>query len=272
MVLPSGFALPPLPYLFVLLLAVGVVGGTLWRVSPPVGERTVVAFAPWIVVGSGLHALYQVRLPPAVVEPLLGTPAVYLTTFAVAGTVWLAVFSLSSLPVARTLAVTGIAAVLPVVGLGVQYGVANGSLRLFWPFVGLVTAVVLTGLLWGGTRYLYPDVAVVTGAVGALVLFGHSLDAVSTAVGIDVLNFGERTPVSRLILEFAHGLPTADVIGVGWLFVLVKVALAEFIVVLFADYVAEEPTEGYLLLGLVAAVGLGPGAYNLLLFAIAPPV
>lgn len=36
-----------------------------------------------------------------------------------------------------------------------------------------------------------------------------------------------------------------------------------------ADYVREEPTEGYLLLGLVAAVGLGPGVHNLVLFSIA---
>jgi uncharacterized membrane protein len=31
----------------------------------------------------------------------------------------------------------------------------------------------------------------------------------------------------------------------------------------------EEPREGAALLGFVAAVGLGPGAHNLLLFAIA---
>jgi len=268
MVLPSGFALPPLPYLLGILLAVGVVGGLLWRATPTVRERTVVAFAPWVVVGASLHVLYQVQFAPAVVRPLLGTPSVYLTTFAVAGLVWLLALRQDSLPVETTLGVTGVVAMLPVVGAAFWYAVGNDSLRLLWPFVALVVAVVLTGMLWAGTRQTFPDVAVVTGAVGALVLFGHSLDAVSTAVGIDVLGFGERTPVSRAILDVAHALPTADVIGVGWLFVLVKVAIAEFVVMLFADYVAEEPTKGYLLLGLIAAVGLGPGAHNLLLFAI----
>ncbi|MCO8268932.1 DUF63 family protein, partial [Haloferax sp. AB510] len=111
--------------------------------------------------------------------------------------------------------------------------------------------------------------AAAAGSLGLLAIFGHALDALSTAVGIDVLGFGERTPLSRIILEAAAALPTAEVIGVGWLFVLVKLVVAGFVVALLADYVREDPTEGALLLGLVAAVGLGPGVHNLLLFAIA---
>jgi uncharacterized membrane protein len=56
---------------------------------------------------------------------------------------------------------------------------------------------------------------------------------------------------------------------VGWLFVLVKLAVAGAVVVYFAAYVREEPTHANALLGLVAAVGLGPGVHNLLLFAVA---
>ncbi|WP_227353623.1 DUF63 family protein [Haladaptatus salinisoli] len=268
MVLPEGFALPPLAYLLPLLLAVGLVGWLLWRAEPTVSERTVVAFAPWMVVGAGLHALYQVRAIPASVAPLFGTPSVYLTTFVVAGGVWLFALRRLRTPVPRVLAGTGTAGVVLVVAAALWYGFTHDSLHLFWPFVGLVVAVLLTGALWIATQFFYPDVAVITGAVGVLTLFGHALDSVSTAIGIDVLNATERTPISRAILEFAGMLPTADVIGVGWLFVLVKLAIAEFVVLLFADYVAEEPTEGYLLLGVVAAVGLGPGAHNLLLFAI----
>jgi len=37
---------------------------------------------------------------------------------------------------------------------------------------------------------------------------------------------------------------------------------------LLADSVREDPAEGRLLFVLVAAVGLGPGAHNLLLFTI----
>jgi uncharacterized membrane protein len=47
------------------------------------------------------------------------------------------------------------------------------------------------------------------------------------------------------------------------------VALATGVVLLLTDYVEEAPREGVLLLGLVAAVGLGPGAHNLVLFTVA---
>jgi len=59
------------------------------------------------------------------------------------------------------------------------------------------------------------------------------------------------------------------VVGEGWLFLLVKLAVASAVVWLFAGYIRETPGEGYLLLGFVAAVGLGPAAHNLLLFAVA---
>lgn len=272
MVLPEGFALPPLRYLLPLLAAVALVAGSLWRIDPYVSERTVVSLAPWMVVGSSLHVLYQVGLIPAAVRPLFGTPSVYLLTFSVAGAVWVLALlgraAMLRVSVPRALAASGTGVALLLVSAALAHGVRTGSLRLFWPFVGLVVAVVLTGLLWAATRYAYPGVATVTGAVGALALFGHTLDGVSTAVGVDLLGFGERAPVSRAVMEVASTLPTADVVGVGWLFVLVKLTVAELVVLLFADYVAHEPEEGYLLLGLVAAVGLGPGAYNLLLFMI----
>jgi len=268
MVLPEGFALPPLPYLLGLLAAVAAVAGALYRTGPSVTDRTVLALAPWVAVGSALHVLYVVGWVPDAVRPLLGTPAVYLTTFAVAGAVWLAA-PRAPVSAERALAATGSATAIVVAGYAIARGTRAGDLELLWPVVGLLVAVVVTAALWAATRRAYPDAATATGAAGALALFGHALDGVSTAVGIDVLGFGERTPVSRIVLDVAAGLPTADVIGVGWLFVLVKLVIAEAVVVLFADLVREDPREGYLLLGAVGAVGLGPGAHNLLLFVVA---
>jgi uncharacterized membrane protein len=40
------------------------------------------------------------------------------------------------------------------------------------------------------------------------------------------------------------------------------------VVALFTEYVRSDPAEGNALLGLVMAVGLGPGTHNLLLFAV----
>jgi uncharacterized membrane protein len=266
MVLPEGFGLPPLPYLVGLLAAVAAVAGALARRGPRVSDRTVLALAPWIVVGSSLHALFVLEWVPEAVAPLLGTPAVYLSTFVVAGVVWLAMARLVA-DHERALLALGVATASGVVAYALARGSATG-LRLFWPLVGLVVASLLAGILWAATRWTRPNVTAATGAVGALALFGHALDAVSTAIGVDLLGFGERTPVSRAVLDVAASLPTAETFGVGWLFVVVKLVIAEAVVVLFADFVREDPTEGFLLLGAVAAVGLGPGAHNLLLFVV----
>jgi uncharacterized membrane protein len=268
--LPEGFTLPALPHLLVLLAAVGLVGVAFRRSPPRVESRHVLALAPWMVVGSCLHVLYVIGALPEAARPFAGTPAVYLTVAAIAGAVWIAIDSTEAIPASRVptvLAASGVAALVPVVAVALAAGARSGSLSPTWPAAALVLAVPIAAGTWFALVRAVPRAAI-TGEVGALAVFAHALDGVSTAVGVDVLGFGERTPLSRLVMEAAAGLPTPEAMGVGWLFVLVKLAVASLVVVLFADYVEEDPTEGYLLLGLVAAVGLGPGAHNLLLFTV----
>lgn len=261
MVLPDGFALPPTPYLFVLLLATGAVVVLLSRRRPPVRESTVLAIVPWMVVGAAGHVLDAIGTAPEDVAPLLGTPSVYISTFVLAG----AILALSD---DRILATAGTLTALFAVGAVLASGYLYGAITLLWPVVALVLSVGVAAGIWGGFQRVLPETARVTGAAGALVVLGHVLDGITTAVGIDVLEVHERSPLPRAIMAFAETLPTADAIGVGWLFVLVKVALACGIVWLMAEYVEEAPSEGYLLLALIAAVGLGPGVHNLLLFAV----
>lgn len=268
-VLPAGFALPPLPYLLVLAVGLVGVGVGVSRRNLPVDERHVLALVPWIVTGSAVHVLYVVGALPPLVRPLGGTPAVYATVAVVAGGAWLvADAALDDGATARALGVAGLAVVVPICGAAVAVGLARGTFSPLWPGVALVVSLVVGPAAWWLLRRAVPRVAV-AGTVGALAIVGHVLDGVSTAVGVDVLEFGERTPLSRAILDAAASLPTAEALGTGWLFVVVKVVVASVVVVLLADLVRDDPREGLLLLGFVAAVGPGPGAHNLLLFAIA---
>jgi len=267
-ILPEGFGLPPLPYLLLLAIGVAVVGVDLRRRRPAVTEHTVLALAAWILVGSVAHVLYVVRALPPLVRPLAGTPAVYVTVAVVAGAVWTLTDRFDPERVPTILAATGLLVAVPLAAWALLVGAIRGTLAVAWPAIGLVAAAVVGAAAWYALLALRPGVAA-TGRVGGLTLGGHALDGVSTALGVDLLGFGERTPLSRLVIDFAAGLPTADLLGAGWLFVLVKLLVAGGVVVLFTDYVREEPAEGYLLLGLVAAVGLGPGAHNLLLFSVA---
>ena len=259
--LPTGVDLPPLPYLAAVALAVAAVGGALYRRRPPVTPRVVTGFAPWMVAGASGYALFQVDAVPAAVAPLFGNPIVYATTFAVADRPadrW----ALSSVP--GTLAVTGSIVATLLVAAGVATALARGLLTLAWPLGGLVLSVALAGGIWLGVR----DRVGVTGWPGLLVLFGHTLDGVSTAVGIR-LGFGEQTPLSARLIEAGAGLPPANLLGEAWLFVLVKLVVATGVLFVFREYVREAPGEAALYLGVIAAVGLGPGAHNLVLFALA---
>jgi uncharacterized membrane protein len=273
--LPAGSTLPPVGYLLVLGVALVAVALSLRRTSPKVTDRVVVAFAPWMVLGSSLYVLYQREGVPQILRPFFGSPTVYLSVAIVAGAVWV-VTAVAELPPNRW-QLPSIPGVVALLGSALAVGVVGWALAInapgltvVWPVVGVVVASVLAAVLWGGLRRAVPKTRL-TGAVGGLAVFGHALDGVSTAVGLDILGFGERSPVSRAIIEFAAGLPTAEFLGAGWLFILIKLALAAVVVVFMSDYVREEPAEGYLLLGAVAAVGLGPGAHNLLLFTIATP-
>jgi uncharacterized membrane protein len=265
--LPAGFALPPLPYLVGLLAATALVVAALDRLRPPVGERHVVALVPWMAVGAAIHVLYVLDALPAAVRPLGGTPAVYATVAVAVGACW-TVLAASGANVPRGLGAVGVVALVPTVAAALFVGRTQGTLSPLWPGVALAVAVVLGVATWTALCRLRPGVEV-AGRAGLLVVLAHAVDGVSTAVGVDVLGFGERTPVSRLIIEVGHSLPTAATVGAGWLFVAVKLLVAVVVVAVLADVLREEPTEGNLLLAFVAAAGLGPGVHNLLLFTVA---
>ncbi len=272
--LPSGTTLPPTPYLVGVLAVALVVVAALYRRSPPVTGRVVVALAPWMAAGAGLYALRQVGVVPDPIAPLTGSPTVYLTTFLVAGTVWAAVarwpaegFGIRSAP--GVLVVTGALALWGVLLAALYVAGTTGTLSVVWPGIALLVGVALGGATWFVVRQYRPIQAARVGTAGLLVVIGHALDGVSTAVGLEVLGFSEQTPLSALVFEVAADLPTAAYIGEGWLFVAVKLALAVGVALLFADFVREDPNQGNLLLAFVAAVGLGPGFHNVVLFAIA---
>lgn len=266
-ILPAGFALPPLPYLLGLLVALAAVAWGIRERSPAFGESHVVALTPWMVLGASLNVLFQVDVIPGPLAPLFGTPSVYVSVAVIAGATWLLADAVET-ETPKLLGGAGLLAALVAIAAVGAVGLSRGTLRPVPSLVALVAALVVAPAVWLGLRRLRPVVGV-AGWAGLLAIFAHTLDGLSTAVGIDWLGFGERTPLSRVIIEFAAGLPTAEYIGAGWLFVLVKVALASWIVTLLAPTIREEGAEGYALFALVAAVGLGPGVHNLLLFAIA---
>jgi uncharacterized membrane protein len=225
----------------------------------------VLALAPWMVVGAAAHVLFVVDGLPTLLAPLGGSPTVYLTTATLAGGVWLTASAVTSEPerIPKALAAVGtLGVVATLVAISAKEIPGLGAR---WAGLSLVVAVSFALVAWSVLTAVRPTVASIR-RVGQLVVFGHALDGVSTALGVTQLGFGERSPLSRIILEL--GVPSVPVFGDAWLFVLVKLAVSGGIVSLFASTVREAPREGLLLAAFVAAVGLGPGVHNLLLFSV----
>lgn len=273
----AGFEVPPLPYLLGLAGGTVTVAVALYVTRPTVTQRTALALVPWIVIGATLHVFYQLGqlyppLYPVWVGPVLAAPAVYVTTFILMGLVWLvgAVLAARTTAVGRStlylgLVGVGVATVLLVI-LGRQALSPALEASPLLPVVAVIVTGALTAVVYLLVGLWRTYVLAEARLVGGLVLFAHLLDGISTAVGVDVLGVTERSLLPARIIGFAAGLPTEPYLGTGWLFVVVKLFLAVAIVVVFADFVREEPEQGTLLMTAIAAVGLGPAANNLLLF------
>ncbi|MGQ3411708.1 DUF63 family protein [Natrinema sp. LN54] len=273
MVLPEGFVVPPWYLLGPVIVVLGGVIALLWALEPPVTDRTVIAFAPWMMFGACLHVLYKLGAFPATIEPLFTAPMVYAVTATVAGIVWIIAIFLHvgglQPTIPRFVGIAGTAFFTVFTMFALSLGLEAGTLEPFWPVIAVVVAGIVTAVAWIALSLWFTDIATTTSATGALVVFGHTLDGVTTAIGYDVLGAGEDVPLSLLILEAGEALPTAEYVGASWLFVLVKVVLAMVILGLFREYVEEAPQQARTLLALVAAVGLGPAVHNTLLFAVA---
>jgi len=277
----TGFFVPSLLHSAALIVGTAAVVLLLYAIRPPVTQRIALSFVPWIITGAVLHVFYQLgeryhgRLYPDAIAPFFSAPAVYLTTFVLMGIVWVfaamrAPSTAQSARIAKYLTAIGTGIMLPLAGLLVRQGLnpGIGPMEPILPVFGLILTLALTFVAYTVVGLWRTDVIARVRYVGAFVLFAHLFDGVTTTIGVDFLGAGERSVVPRLILEFAADLPTEPFLGTGWLFILVKLLVAVVVVVLFADYVSEKPSEGTLLLAFVGAVGLGPATNNFFLFLL----
>jgi uncharacterized membrane protein len=279
----TEFALPPLIHSVSLLIGSLIVAVLLFAIRPPVNQRTVLAFIPWMVSGGVLHVFYQlgeiflVQIYPSDIAPLFAAPAVYLTTFIGMGGVW--AVSTMIVPskklrqrVPQYLGAMGVGTAFPLVALVFWQGLdpAVSPMEPVWPVFGLIISLVLTAIIYFLIGAWRTYIIARAKYVGALVIFAHLFDGVTTAIGVDVLDAGERSAIPRAIIDFTAGLPTADLLGSGWLFVLFKAFLASAIVVYFAQDLQENETPTNLLFAFVVALGFGPAIHNFFLFILSP--
>jgi uncharacterized membrane protein len=114
-----------------------------------------------------------------------------------------------------------------------------------------------------------------TGRIGALIVWGHSIDGIANVVSLDWtgaigtgVTYGSKHVINEATVRVTEAVQPAwlsDAIGTAWPFLLIKVAAAVIVVWVFNDEIFEEsPRYAYLLLVAILAVGLGPGTRDML--------
>jgi uncharacterized membrane protein len=219
---------------------------------------TILAWAPWVALAAGVGVLFADGLATVLGMELVGPSAVVL---GVAAAGWLAVrrwFPRGR--AAEVFGVAGLALVVPVLVVSAQQATVETA---GWLLVALAGALVLG--IWGRRAIARYGGSERASSLGGFVVFGQAFDALTTAVGIDILGYGEQNALSAAILTFAEGLPLSDVAGTGWLFIAVKLALAVGVVALFVD--GSDDAENTVIVALAAFAGFGPAVHNVVLFA-----
>lgn len=143
------------------------------------------------------------------------------------------------------------------------YAIAGGSFEAVG-WLALATILAATFALYSYRVLVGTGLSPGETELSAFLVFAQALDGTTTAVGIDVLGYGEQSPLSASVLEFAGTLPSAPLLGSGWLFVLLKVLLAVAVVAVLAG--GTEDRLQTVALGIAAFVGLGPAVHNIVLF------
>ena len=150
-----------------------------------------------------------------------------------------------------------------------------GSINLGVPTITLGGATLITVLVWWGTERFSPSVNEATGLMGAVIVWGHTVDGVANVLSVDWghligldRSYGPKHVINRGIIntmETVQPAAVTDAIGTAWPFLPLKVVVAVIVVALFNDEVFEDsPSFSMLLLVAILAVGLGPGTRDFL--------
>jgi len=226
----------------------------------------------------GLGAIIAYPLNAFIISPVIYFTVFAVTVLALVGAIYAERLGYVS-DYERSLAAFGwVILALTLLWLVVLEMGVSDSVMAFHPVFTVLTLVlstIITAGVWWATRQYLPAVSSGTERVGAVILWGHTVDGVSNVLGIDWgAELGLRGdlvpkhPANQFIIGLARDVLPQSVqqtIGSGWPFLVVKVAAALFVLSLFdREIVEDSPRYSTLMLVAILAVGLGPGTRDML--------
>ncbi|MDR9431504.1 MAG: DUF63 family protein [Natronomonas sp.] len=254
------------PQFYVALLPYMLLGGALRVV-----EDTNVAF---LRADAGMLLPY----PPVA---LIISPFIYFVMFAFTLAALVFVFLLSRRGVLDeyepSLAAIGAVSLSATIGW-LLYISATSEIVDFVPAVTIITlcgATLIAAVFWWASNRYAPVINEGTGYIGALIVWGHSVDGIANVLSLDWtdalgvgVTYSSKHVVNEATVRITESLQPAwlsEAIGTAWPFLLIKVAAAIFVVWVFNDEIFDDsPRYAYLLLIAILAVGLGPGTRDMI--------
>ena len=148
----------------------------------------------------------------------------------------------------------------------------------FFPAVAIITlggSTLITALYWWASQRYAPYINEGTGSVGALIVWGHTVDGVANVLSLDWtdalgigVQYSSKHVVNEATVQITGRIQPAwlsEAIGTAWPFLFIKVIAAVVVVWIFNDEIFDEsPRYAYLLLIAILAVGLGPGTRDMI--------
>lgn len=288
---PGYTTLSTVTYALILLLALVGVVLLLRRMDAGTDRGFFYALFPFMLFGGALRVvedanatLFRESGEMLLSLPWIGfliSPLIYFTVFAIAllalvASLWgeerglvsryeYPVFAIGTALLVGTLAFFG------------YLTVTTNSLG-FYPAIPIITlggATLITALVWIALQRYWPAAVAGTGFMGALVIWGHTVDGVANVLSLDWAHavglpggYAPKHVVNRLIIDVTSSVQPAAVseaIGTAWPFLFVKVGVAVLVCYLFEpEFFEESPRYAMLLLVAILAVGLGPGTRDFL--------
>jgi len=261
------------------------------RLDVRMSKRFYFALFPFMLFGGALRVVEDVNatfvregaemLIPFPTVGLIISPFIYFTMFAITLAALVGTISLSDRGVIDEFepALGGVGAVALAATLTVLlYVSATSDLVGFYPAVAvivLVGATLIAAAFWVLSERYAPQINAGTGAIGPLVVWGHSVDGIANVLSLDwhdelglPVEYGSKHVVNAAVDRYTGIIQPewlTDAIGTVWPFLIIKVVAAVAVVWVFDREIFEEsPRYAYLLLIAILAVGLGPGTRDML--------
>lgn len=261
------------------------------RLEIEMTPRFYFALFPFMLLGGALRVVEDVNaafvregagmLIPYPSVALIISPFIYFTMFGFTLAALVGTVSLD-----RRGVLEGYEPAMAVVGTGglaltlgfLLYTSATSTVVGFYPAVAtivLVGATLITGAFWVLSERYAPVINEGTGRIGALVVWGHSVDGIANVLSLDwsaelglPITYGSKHVINDAVVRITSSIQPqwlSEAIGTAWPFLLLKVGAAIAVVWVFDREIFEEsPRYAYLLLIAILAVGLGPGTRDTL--------